>query len=198
MTGLVYIKILPLVSLLDSREIKPVSPKRNQPWIFTGRTGAEAETPILWPPDAKSRFTGKDLDAGKDWMARGEWGDGGWDDWMASLTRRTWVWAKSGRQWSTGKPGLLQFMALQRISHDLTTKQQQGVTFLKTVLPVYRQLPWQAAPCSTCRPFHSRIPNLLLKPASPYLSSESPHFCSWLWHRAQLFLCFSRILYFPL
>ena len=55
-----------LESPLDSKEIKPVNPKRNQPWIFTGRTDAEAEAPILWPPDAKGQLTGKDSDAGKD------------------------------------------------------------------------------------------------------------------------------------
>ena len=47
-------------------KIKPVNPKRNQPSIFTGRTNAEAEAPILWPPDVKSQLTGKDLDAGND------------------------------------------------------------------------------------------------------------------------------------
>ena len=55
-----------LESPLDSKEIKPVHPKVNQPWIFIGRTDAEAETPILWPPDTKNWFTGKDPDAGKD------------------------------------------------------------------------------------------------------------------------------------
>ena len=54
-------------SLLNSKEMKPVNPKGNQPWIFIGRTDAEAETPILWPPDVKSWLTGKDCDAGKDW-----------------------------------------------------------------------------------------------------------------------------------
>ena len=56
-----------LESPLDSKEIKPVNPKGNQPWIFIGRTDAEAEAPILWLPDAKSRLIGKDPDAGKDW-----------------------------------------------------------------------------------------------------------------------------------
>ena len=51
----------------DSKEIKTVNPKRNQPWIFIGKTDAEAEAPILWPPDGKSRLIGKDPDAGKDW-----------------------------------------------------------------------------------------------------------------------------------
>ena len=55
-----------LESPLDSKEIKPVNPKGNQPWIFTGRTDAEAETIILWPHDAKIQLTGKDSDAGKD------------------------------------------------------------------------------------------------------------------------------------
>ena len=56
-----------LESPLDSKEIKPVNPKGIQPWIFIVRTGAEAETPILWPPDVKTWLTGKDPDAGKDW-----------------------------------------------------------------------------------------------------------------------------------
>ena len=56
-----------LESPLDCKEIQPVHPKGNQPWIFTGRTDAKAETPILWPPDVKNWLTGKDTDAGKDW-----------------------------------------------------------------------------------------------------------------------------------
>ena len=56
-----------LESPLDSKEIKPVNPKGNQPWIFLGRSDAEAEVPILWTPDAKSWLTGKDPDMGKDW-----------------------------------------------------------------------------------------------------------------------------------
>ena len=53
--------------ILDCKEIKPVNPKGNRSWIFIGRTDAEAETPILWPPDAKNWLLGKDPDAGKDW-----------------------------------------------------------------------------------------------------------------------------------
>ena len=56
-----------LESPLDCKEIQSVHPKGNQPWIFIGRTDAEAEALILWPPYGKSRLTGKDLDAGKDW-----------------------------------------------------------------------------------------------------------------------------------
>ena len=57
----------PLESPLDCKEIQPVHPKGNQFWIFIGRTDAEAETPILWPPDAKSWLIWKDPDARKDW-----------------------------------------------------------------------------------------------------------------------------------
>ena len=59
-----------LESPSDCKEIKPVIPKGNQPWIFSGRTDAEVETPIIWPPDAKSWLIGKDPDAGKDWGRR--------------------------------------------------------------------------------------------------------------------------------
>ena len=54
-------------SSLDSKEIQPVNPKGIQSWIFIGRTDAEAEVAVLWPPDAKSWLTGEDPDAGKDW-----------------------------------------------------------------------------------------------------------------------------------
>ena len=56
-----------LESPLDSKEIQPVNPKENQPWILVGRTGAKAEAPVFWLPDAKSQLIGKDPDAEKDW-----------------------------------------------------------------------------------------------------------------------------------
>ena len=56
-----------LESPFNCKEVKPVNPKRNQPWILIGKTDAETEAPILWPLDAKSQFIGKDPDAGKDW-----------------------------------------------------------------------------------------------------------------------------------
>ena len=83
-----------LKSPLDSKEVKPDNPKGNQPWIFIGRTDAEAEAPILWPPDAKSWLTGNNPDAGKDWGQRKI--DQGWHNcWMASPIQWTWVWANS-------------------------------------------------------------------------------------------------------
>ena len=55
-----------LESHLDCKEIQPVHPRENQSWVFIGRTDAEAEAPIIWPPDVKNLLIGKDSDAGKD------------------------------------------------------------------------------------------------------------------------------------
>ena len=63
---------------LDCKDIKQVNPKEIQSWIFMGRTAAEAEAPILWPPDVKNWLSGKDPDAGKDWR-QGEGKDRRWD-----------------------------------------------------------------------------------------------------------------------
>ena len=102
------------------KEFKPVHPKRNQSWIFIGRTDAEAETPMLWPPDAKNWFTGKDW-CRERLKAGGEGEDRGWDDWMASSTQWTWIWVSSGSWWWTGRPGVLRFMGPQRVGHDWAT-----------------------------------------------------------------------------
>ena len=95
-----------LESPLDCKEIKPVNPKENQSWIYIGRTVAEAEVPILWPPDARNWLTGKHPDAGKGWRQEKK-GTTVWNGWMASLTQWTQVWASSGSWWWTGKPGVL-------------------------------------------------------------------------------------------
>ena len=107
-------------SPLDSKEIQPVNPKRNQSWIFIGRTDARAEAPILWPPEEKIWLLEKTLVLGKTEGRRRD--DRGWDGWMASLTWWTWVWASSGSWWWTRKPGVLQSMGLQRIRHDWGTE----------------------------------------------------------------------------
>ena len=83
---------------------QPVYPKGNQSWIFIGRTNAEAETPILWPPEGKNWLIWKTLMLGKI-EAGGEGDDRGWDGWMASPTQWTWVWVSSRSWWWTGKPG---------------------------------------------------------------------------------------------
>ena len=76
----------------DSKEIQPLSPTGNQPWMFVGRTDAEAETPIFWPPVAKNWLIRKDPDSGKDWGQEKKRATG-WDGWMTSLTQWAWVWA---------------------------------------------------------------------------------------------------------
>ena len=105
-----------LESPLNCKEIQPVHPKGNQSWMFTGRTDAEAETPILWPPYVKNWLIWKDPDAEKDWRWEGD--DIGWDGWMASPTWWTWVLVSSGSWWRRGKPGVLQSMGSQRVRHD--------------------------------------------------------------------------------
>ena len=113
-----------LQSPLDSKEIKPINSKGNQPWIFTGRTDAEPEVPIFWPPDAKS-WLRKDSDAGKDWRQeeKGMTEDEmvGWHHWFNGHE----FWANSRREWRTGKPGVLQSIGLKRARQDLVTEQQQ-------------------------------------------------------------------------
>ena len=105
----------------DCKEIQPVHSEGDQPWDFFGRNDAKAETPVLWPPHAKS-WLWKRL-----WccegLGAGEEGDNrGWDGWMASLTQWTQVWVNSRSWWWTGRPGVLRFMGLQRVGHDWVTE----------------------------------------------------------------------------
>ena len=112
-----------LESPLGCKEIKPVNSKGNQSWIFIGKTNAEAEAPILWPPDTKNWLIGKDLMLGKI-EGRRRRGRQRIKCWMASPTQWTWVWVSSMGWWWTGKPGMLQFVGSQRIRHDWATEQQ--------------------------------------------------------------------------
>ena len=91
-----------LKSPLDYKEIQPVHPKGDQSWVFIGRTDAEAETPILWPSDAEELTYLKRPWCWEGLGAGGEGDDRGWDRWMASPTRWTWVWVSSGSWWWTG------------------------------------------------------------------------------------------------
>jgi len=111
-----------LESPLDCKEIQPVHSEGDQPWDFFGRNDAKAETPVLWPPHAKSYSLEKTLML-EGLGAEGEGDDRGWDGWMASLTQWTWVWVDSGSWWWTGRPGVLRFMGSQRLGHDWATEQ---------------------------------------------------------------------------
>ena len=105
-----------LESPLDCKEMQPVHFKGDQSWMFIGRTDAEAETPILWPPHVKSWLIVKDPDAGRDW---GQEDKGMTEDEMAGWHH---LWVKSGSWWWTGKPAVLQFMGSQRVGHDWVTE----------------------------------------------------------------------------
>ena len=112
-----------------------VHSKGDQSWDFFGRNDAKAETPVLWPPHAKSWLSGKDW-CWEGLGAGGEGDDRGWDGWMASLTQWTWVWVKSRSWWWTGRPFVMQFMESQRVRHDWVTELNWiGVQwYLKVVL----------------------------------------------------------------
>ena len=104
-------------SPLDCKEIQPVHPKGDQSWMFFGRNDAKAETNTLatW---CEELTHWKRLWCWEGLGARGEGDDRGWDGWMASTIRWTWVWVNSGSWWWTGRPGVLQFMGSQRVRHD--------------------------------------------------------------------------------
>ena len=107
---------------LGSKEVQPVHPKGDQFWVFIGKTDVEAEAPILWPPDVKSRLIRKDLMLGKTEGRRRRGRQR--MRWLASPTQWTWVWASSVRWWRTGKPGVLQSMGSQRVRYDWAIEQQ--------------------------------------------------------------------------
>ena len=113
---------LMLLHPLDCKEIQPIHPEGYPSWVFIGRTDAEGETPILWPPHGKIWLIGEDPDSGRVGGAGGEGDERGRDGWMASPTWWTRVWVNSGSLWWTGRPGMLQFMGSQRIGHGWVTE----------------------------------------------------------------------------
>ena len=110
-------------SRLEWKEIKPVDPKRNQPWIFIGRADAETEAPILWLPDEKSSFIRKDSDAGKDWRQeeKGMTEMVGWHHW---LNEHEFEQTLGDGEWQ-GSLVCCSPWGSQRVGRDWTTEQQQ-------------------------------------------------------------------------
>ena len=136
-----------LESPLDSKEIKPVNPKGNQPWILIERTDAEAEASLLWPPNAKIWLIGKNPDAGKDW---GQGGKGGIEDEMVG-----WHHQLNGHE-SEETPGKSEGQGSlvccspwgRSVRHDWVTEQQQqcvksSLVLMKTVFAMIGVVSWQ-------------------------------------------------------
>ena len=123
-----------LESSLNSKEIKPVNPKGNQPWISIGRTDTKVEAAILWPPDVKSQLIGKDPDSGKDWRQKER---GVTEDEMVRQHPQP-----NGHEFkqtlgdSEGQRHLVCYksMGLQRIRHDWATEQQTTQGQLASIL----------------------------------------------------------------
>ena len=97
-------------SPLDCKEIKSVNPNGNQSWIFSGKTDAKAETPIIWPPDSKNWLIGKDPYAGKDWTQE--------EKGMTEDEMLGWHHQLDGYEFEPGKPSMLQ----SRVRHDWVTE----------------------------------------------------------------------------
>ena len=110
-----------LESPWDCREIQPIHSKENQQWGFFARNDAEAETPVLFPPHAKSWVIGK-LWCWEVLGAEGEGNDRGWDCWMISPTGCRWLWVNSRSWWWTVRGGVLQSMGSQIVRYNWATE----------------------------------------------------------------------------
>ena len=115
-----------LRSPLDCKEIKPVNPKGNQPWIFIEELLLRLKCQYFRHPMRRADSLEKTLML-EGLRTGGEGDNRGWDGWIASPT---WVWVNSGSWWWTGRPGVLQFMGLQRLGHDWATELNWGIHFL--------------------------------------------------------------------
>ena len=118
----IVVLVKTLESPLDFKEIKPVNPKGNQSLIFTGKKWCWS-----WNYNTLASWCEELTHWKRPWCwerlkAWGKGDDRGWDGWMASPTRWTWVWASSRSWWWTGKPGMLQSMGLQRVGHNWSTE----------------------------------------------------------------------------
>ena len=111
-----------LESPLDCKEIQPVHPKGDQSWVFIGRTDAEAENSNTLATSCEELTHWKRPWCWEGLGAGGEGDNRGWEGWMASPTRWTWVWVNSESWWWTGRPGVLWFTGSQRVGHNWATE----------------------------------------------------------------------------
>ena len=166
---------------LYCKEIQPVHPKRDQSWVFIGRTDAEGETPILLLPDVENWLIWKEPDAGEDW-GQEEKGmeDRGWDGFMASLTQKSWVWVNSWSLWWTRRPGVLQFMGSQRVGQTEWLDWTKASVWKWKLLSCVQLFvtPWTIQSVEFSRPDYwsgqsfpspGDLPDLEIKPRSPAL-----------------------------
>ena len=107
---------------LDSKEVKRVNPKGNQPWMFIGRVDSEAKAQILWPPDAESWLIGKDLDARKDWKQENRAIE---NEMVYGITNSMYMNLDKLQEMvkASGRPGVLQSTGLKRVRDDLASEQ---------------------------------------------------------------------------
>ena len=124
-----------LECLLDSKEIKLVNLKSNQPWIFIGKTDDEAGAPILWPLDEKSWLIGKDLGAGKDWRSKEKGRQS--VRLLKSITESVDMNVKLQQLVEDREPGVIESMRSQRVGHNLGTEQWQKKAFGLKLLWVF-------------------------------------------------------------
>ena len=147
---------------LDYKEIKPVNSKGNQSWIFIRRSDAEAEVPILGPPDMRNQVSGKDPDAGKDWrQEKGVTEDEmvGWHHWLNGCKFEQALGDGEGQgSLACRKP--MQSMGLQRVRHNWATEQQQQSFDVLEYLPFVAKLLYNLAPpLTSCEQFLRAIWN---------------------------------------
>ena len=169
-----------LESPLDCKEIQPVHPKGNQSWVFIGRTNVDwnSNTLATWCEELthlKRAWWWERLKVG------GEGDDRGWDSWMASPTRWTWVWVSSGSWWWTGRPGMLQLMGSQsqtRLSDwtELNCAEAMVVSVLNLVLSLpgleWLWIVWEWGG-GVCEPVSGWAPSTTLSWRATSLSSAA-------------------------